>query len=84
VIAEDKLSSRREPAVFRGPHRSATCAATGLKRWVFVPGGGGGNRGRRGGCCYTLDRGLFRADMMRQIDAPVVCHFVREEVRDVE
>jgi len=24
------------------------------------------------------------ADLMRQIDAPVVCHFVREEVRDVE
>jgi hypoxanthine phosphoribosyltransferase len=33
----------------------------------------------------TLDRGfVFAADLMRHIDAPVVCHFVREEVRDVE
>src|SRR5207245_6313468 len=27
---------------------------------------------------------VFAADLMRQIDAPIVCHFVREEVRDVE
>jgi hypoxanthine phosphoribosyltransferase len=32
----------------------------------------------------TLDRGfVFAADLVRQIDAPVVCHFVREDVRDV-
>lgn len=32
-----------------------------------------------------LDRGfVFAADLMRQIDAPTVCHFVRAEIRDVE
>src|SRR5258708_40176567 len=32
-----------------------------------------------------LDRGfVFAADLMGNIDTPVVCHFVREEVRDVE
>jgi len=41
--------------------------------------------GRRLDVVVTLDRGfVFAADLMRQIDAPVVCHFVREEVRDVE
>ena len=33
----------------------------------------------------TLDRGfVFAADLIRQIAAPVICHFVREDVRDVE
>jgi len=33
----------------------------------------------------TLDRGfVFGADLLRQIQAPVVCHFVREDVKDVE
>jgi hypoxanthine phosphoribosyltransferase len=33
----------------------------------------------------TLDRGfVFAADLIRTIDGPVVCHFVREDVRDVE
>jgi hypoxanthine phosphoribosyltransferase len=33
----------------------------------------------------TLDRGfVFAADLVRQIEAPMVCHFVREEVRDVD
>jgi hypoxanthine phosphoribosyltransferase len=41
--------------------------------------------GRRLDVVITLDRGfVFAADLMRRIDAPVVCHFVREEVRDVE
>jgi len=41
--------------------------------------------GRRLDIVITLDRGfVFAADLMRQIDATVVCHFVREEVRDVE
>ena len=32
----------------------------------------------------TLDRGfVFAADLVRHISAPVVCHFVREDVRDV-
>jgi hypoxanthine phosphoribosyltransferase len=41
--------------------------------------------GRRLDVVITMDRGfVFAADLMRQIEAPVVCHFVREEVRDVE
>ena len=33
----------------------------------------------------TLDRGfIFAADLVRQIDAPIVCHFVHEDVRDVD
>jgi len=42
-------------------------------------------KGRRVDVVVTLDRGfVFAADLIRRIDAPVVCHFVREEVRDVE
>jgi hypoxanthine phosphoribosyltransferase len=42
-------------------------------------------KGRRLDVVVTLDRGsIFAADLVREIDAPVVCHFVREEVRDVE
>jgi hypoxanthine phosphoribosyltransferase len=42
-------------------------------------------KGRRLDVVVTLDRGfVFAADLMRQIDTPVVCHFVREDVRDVE
>jgi hypoxanthine phosphoribosyltransferase len=42
-------------------------------------------QGRRIDAVITLDRGfVFAADLLRQIDGPVVCHFVREEVRDVE
>ena len=41
--------------------------------------------GRRLDVIVTLDRGfVFGADLVRQISAPVVCHFVREEVRDVD
>jgi len=42
-------------------------------------------KGRRLDMVVTLDRGfVFAADLMRQIDGPVVCHFVREDVRDVD
>ena len=42
-------------------------------------------QGRRVDVVVTLNRGfVFAADLIRQIDAPVVCHFVREEVRDVD
>jgi len=42
-------------------------------------------KGRRLDMVVTLDRGfVFAADLMRQIDAPMVCHFVREDVRDVD
>lgn len=40
--------------------------------------------GRRVDVVVTLDRGfVFAADLIRQIKAAVVCHFVREDVRDV-
>jgi hypoxanthine phosphoribosyltransferase len=42
-------------------------------------------QGRRLDVVVTLDRGfVFAADLLRQIDSPVVCHFVSEDVRDVE
>jgi hypoxanthine phosphoribosyltransferase len=42
-------------------------------------------RGRRLDVVVTLDRGfVLAADLVRQIDAPIVCHFVREDVRDVD
>jgi hypoxanthine phosphoribosyltransferase len=42
-------------------------------------------KGRRLDVVVTLDRGfVFAADLIRQIDLPMVCHFVREDVRDVE
>lgn len=41
--------------------------------------------GKRLDVVITLDRGfVFGADLIRQIDGPAVCHFVRAEVRDVE
>jgi hypoxanthine phosphoribosyltransferase len=41
--------------------------------------------GRRLDVVITLDRGfVFAADLIRNIVAPVVCHFVSEDVRDVE
>ena len=41
--------------------------------------------GRRLDVVVTLDRGfVFAADLIRHIDAPTVCHFVREDVRDVD
>ena len=40
--------------------------------------------GRRLDVIVTMDRGfVFAADLIRQISAPTVCHFVREDVRDV-
>lgn len=41
--------------------------------------------GRRLDIVITLDRGfVFAADLVRQITSPVICHFVREDVRDVQ
>jgi hypoxanthine phosphoribosyltransferase len=41
--------------------------------------------GKRLDVVITLDRGfVFGADLIRHIEAPTVCHFVREDVRDVE
>ncbi len=42
-------------------------------------------RGRRLDIVVTMDRSfMFAADLIRTIDSPVVLHFVREDVRDVE
>ena len=42
-------------------------------------------RGRRIDVVITLDRGfVFAADLIRRVDAPMVCHFMHEAVRDVE
>jgi hypoxanthine phosphoribosyltransferase len=41
--------------------------------------------GRRLDVIVTMDRGfVFAADLIRSINAPVVCHFVREDIRDVD
>ena len=41
-------------------------------------------KGRRVDVVVTLDRGfVFAADLIREIRTAVVCHFVREDVRDV-
>ena len=41
--------------------------------------------GRRLDVVITLDRGfVFAADLIRELDGTVVCHFVREELREVE
>lgn len=41
--------------------------------------------GRRIDVVVTLDRGfIFAADLIREMNSSVVCHFVREDVRDVE
>ena len=43
------------------------------------------SEGRRLDVVITLDRGfIFAADLVREIAVPTVCHFVREDVRDVQ
>jgi hypoxanthine phosphoribosyltransferase len=42
-------------------------------------------KGRRLDVVITLDRAfVFAADLIRHVGVPVVCHFVREDVRDVQ
>ena len=42
-------------------------------------------RGRGVDVVVTMDRGfVFAADLLRNVVTPVVCHFVQEEVRDVQ
>jgi hypoxanthine phosphoribosyltransferase len=42
-------------------------------------------KGRRLDVVITMDRGfVFAADLVRQIAVPLVCHFVREHVSDVQ
>ncbi len=41
--------------------------------------------GRRLDVVVTMDRGfVFAADLLRNVSTPTVCHFVREQVRDVQ
>jgi len=41
--------------------------------------------GRRLDAVVTMDRGfVFAADLLRNVTSPTVCHFVREQVRDVQ
>ena len=71
------MSSRKGPA-FSAARIAARVAALGKEVSREYDG-------RRVDVVITLDRGfVFAADLMRQIDAPVVCHFVHEDVRDVE
>jgi hypoxanthine phosphoribosyltransferase len=45
----------------------------------------GAYQGRRLDIVVTMDRGfMFAADLIRELDGTVVCHFVREDLRDVE
>ena len=42
-------------------------------------------RGRRIDVVVTLDRGfVFAADLIRHLNGPILCHFVREDIRDVD
>ncbi|HYA78706.1 MAG TPA: phosphoribosyltransferase family protein [Candidatus Bathyarchaeia archaeon] len=42
-------------------------------------------RGRRLDIVVTMDRSfMFAADLIRAIDSPVVLHFVREDIRDID
>jgi len=42
-------------------------------------------QGRRLDIVVTMDRGfMFAADLIRELDGTVVCHFVREDLRDVQ
>jgi hypoxanthine phosphoribosyltransferase len=42
-------------------------------------------QGRRLDVVVTLDRGfVFAADLVRRLEVPVVCHFVREAMRDIQ
>ena len=42
-------------------------------------------RGRRLDVVVTMDRGfVFAADLLRNVASPTVCHFVREQIRDVK
>lgn len=44
-----------------------------------------GCRGRRIDVVVTMDRAfVFAADLIRAIDVPVVVHFIREDVRDID
>jgi hypoxanthine phosphoribosyltransferase len=70
--------SRRAGAAFSAARIATRIAALGKEITRAY-------KGRRLDVVITLDRGfIFAADLVRHIDVPVVCHFVREDVRDVQ
>jgi hypoxanthine phosphoribosyltransferase len=79
------VSGRRGP--LGGKHgRGATISAARIGTRVAALGReiSRAYGGRRVDVVVTLDRGLiFGADLIRQIASPVVCHFLRADVRDV-
>ena len=70
--------SARKAATFSAERIAARVGALGREISRYC-------QGRRLDVVVTLDRGfVFAADLVRQIEGPVVCHFVREDVRDVD
>ncbi len=69
---------KRKPAVFSSARIAARVAVLGREITRAC-------KGRRLDVVVTMDRGfLFAADLIRQLDTPVVLHFVREDVRDIQ
>ena len=71
-------SSARERVAFSAARISARVEALGREITREY-------KGRRVDVVVTLDRGfVFAADLIREINTGVVCHFIREDVRDVD
>jgi hypoxanthine phosphoribosyltransferase len=80
-------TARERVALRAGGRKAATIAAGRISSRVKALGREIDQeyRGRRLDVVITLDRGfVFAADLIRQIAGQVVCHFVREDVRDIE
>ncbi len=79
------MSGRK--AAKQGAKRQGTFSATRIAARVGELGRAitRAYQGRRVDVVVMMDRGfVFAADLIRHVDAPVVCHFVREDIRDVE
>src|ERR1700751_819106 len=70
--------SAKHPSSFSGARIAARVAALGTRITRAY-------KGRRMDVVITMGRGfVFAADLVRQIAVPLVCHFVREQVSDVQ
>src|SRR5262245_12748018 len=70
--------SAKHPSSFSEARIAARVAAVGKQI-------ASAHKGRRLDVVITMDRGfVFAADLVRQIAVPLVCHFVREQVNDVQ
>ena len=70
--------SAKHPSSFSGARIAARVAELGTRITRAY-------KGRRMDVVITMDRGfVFAADLVRQIAVPLVCHFVREQVSDVQ